>query len=191
MGGCQGPSREVLKAAGLRQARWRPDQRLRLLVHTDALWREDFHRLPTASVGSHLIAGHGCGISASPPPPPTQQSSWRAALVPPIRDHYVDSPPPRTAVWTPPFSSPTPSQPPQAVTSLRSPASFFPCRLPPRRLRSPRVSFSSPLQPLLHTAVILCAPLCATLAPSSPSAAPTPSLRAGRGPPGRAFLSPS
>ena len=95
MGGCQGPSHEVLKAAGLRQARWRPDQRLRLLVHTDALWREDFHRLPTASVGSHLIAGHGCGISASPPPPPTQQSSWRAALVPPIRDHYVDSPPPQ------------------------------------------------------------------------------------------------
>ena len=95
MGGCQGPSREVLKAAGLRQARWRPDQRLRLLVHTDTLWREDFHRPPTASVGSRLIDGHGRGISASPLPPPTQQSSWSAAPVPPIRDHYADSPPPQ------------------------------------------------------------------------------------------------
>lgn len=56
---------------------------------------------------------------------------------------------PRIVVWTPPFlqASPTPSQPPQAVTSLRSPASFFPCCLPPRRLRSPRVSSLSPSSP--------------------------------------------
>lgn len=158
MGGCQGPSREVLKAAGLRQARWRPDQRLRLPVHTDSLWREDFHRPPAASVGSHLIDGHGRGISTSPPPPPTQQSSWRAALVPPIRDHYVDSPPPQDRgldASFPPGLAHAQSAPP----GCDQPAvpSIFLSMLSSTQETQVTTSFIFvPLQPLLHTAVILC-----------------------------------
>lgn len=149
MGGCQGPSREVLKAAGLRQARWRPDQQLRLPVHTDALWREDIHRPPAASVGSHLIDGHGRGISASPPPPPTQQSSWRAALVPPIRDHYVDSPPPQDrgldASFPPGLAHA--QSPPPGCDQPAVPSIFLSMLSSTQETRSPRVSSLSPSSP--------------------------------------------
>lgn len=152
-----------------------------------------------------------------PRPRPSEVTVWTALR-------------PRTAVWTPPFlqASPTPSQPPQAVTSLRSPASFFPCRLPPRRLGSPRVSFLSPSSPFCtqlsssenmagiissaHAKALGAKPLCSPAPPAAsgepPQALrpavcrphpqlsvlpppPTPVLRAGRCPPGRAFLSPS
>ncbi|KAM7230377.1 hypothetical protein CapIbe_019094 [Capra ibex] len=94
------------------------------------------------------LNGHGRGISASPPPPPAQQSSWSAALVPAIRD--VDSPPPQDRGLDASFPPVTHAlSAPPAMTSLRSPESFFPGRLPPRRLRLAQLSVCPPSHSVL------------------------------------------